>query len=59
MGLLGGTEILILIILYFLPIIFIIWMIVRFVKAHERIADGIQDLKHSLKDIKRNQNERK
>ena len=50
MGAIGGTEILIIFIIYMLPFIFMIWMIFRFVKAHEKIADGINRIEKKLKN---------
>lgn len=49
MGAIGRVEILILLLIYILPILFVIWMTYRFVKAHEKMADGIYEIKGHLR----------
>lgn len=51
MGGIGGLGLLILLLIYLIPFIFIAWMIVRFVKAHEKMADGIQEIKLQVKKL--------
>ena len=38
----------------FLIIGFLLWLAFRFVKAHEKMADGIYDIKLHLKNLKNN-----
>ena len=50
MGAFGGPEILIFLITYLIPIIFIIWMVTRFIQAQEKMADGIKEIARKLED---------
>lgn len=45
MGAFGATELVIILLVYFLPTIFIIWITYCFVKAHEKMAEGIEQIK--------------
>lgn len=49
MGAFGGAELLIMILIYLLPILFVLWLALRFVRAHEDIADGIRQIANHLR----------
>ncbi len=51
----SGVWFIIMSILYFAVIVFLIWLVYRFVTAHERMADGLEDIARNL----RNRNEDK
>lgn len=36
-------------IIYLIIIIFIIWLIIRFVRAHEKIAEGINNIEEAIR----------
>lgn len=54
MGTFGGAFVYLFSFLYFLFIVFLLVLTYKFVMAHEKIADGIEDIARHLRSQNRN-----